>query len=84
MSITKEKHEVLLRTAHYFLRDPHIQNWPLRFDVVAIENTPGQSPVLRLHKAALARNYRRVSNRKTTSISPLTSIEGGEEYNTIP
>jgi len=54
MSITKEKHEVLVRTAHYFLREWHIQNCPLRFDVVAIENTPGQSPTLRLHKAALS------------------------------
>lgn len=53
-SITKEKHEVLVRTAHYFLRERHIQNCPLRFDVVAIENTPGQPPVVRLHKAALS------------------------------
>jgi putative endonuclease len=54
MSITKEKHEVLVRTAHYFLRERHIQKCPLRFDVVAIENTPGQPPVVRLHKAALS------------------------------
>ncbi|MGB2634168.1 MAG: YraN family protein [Candidatus Acidiferrum sp.] len=54
LSITKEKHEVLVRTAHYFLHDRHIQNCPLRFDVVAIENTPGQPPVVRLHKAALS------------------------------
>ncbi|MGB7495544.1 MAG: YraN family protein [Candidatus Acidiferrum sp.] len=54
LSITNEKHEVLLRTAHYFLRERHVQNCPLRFDVVAIENTPGQPPVVRLHKAALS------------------------------
>jgi putative endonuclease len=54
LSITKEKHEVLLRTAHYFLRERHIQNCPLRFDLVAIENTPGKPPTLRLHKAALS------------------------------
>lgn len=54
MSITKEKHEVLVRTAHYFLQERHIQKCPLRFDVVAIENTPGQPPVVRLHKAALS------------------------------
>lgn len=54
MSITKEKHEVLVRTAHYFLRERHIQQCPLRFDVVAIENTPGNPPVVRLHKAALS------------------------------
>jgi putative endonuclease len=54
MSITNEKHEVLVRTAHYFLRERRIQKCPLRFDVVAIENTPGQPPVVRLHKAALS------------------------------
>ncbi|MGB9471923.1 MAG: YraN family protein, partial [Candidatus Acidiferrum sp.] len=54
LSITKEKHEVLVRTAHYFLRERHIQECPLRFDVVAIENTPGHPPVVRLHKAALS------------------------------
>jgi putative endonuclease len=54
LTITKEKHEVLLRTAHYFLRERRIQNSPLRFDVVAIENTPGQPHVVRLHKAALS------------------------------
>jgi putative endonuclease len=54
ISITKEKHEVLLRTAHYFLRERRIQNCPLRFDLVAIENTPGHPPIIRLHKAALS------------------------------
>ena len=54
MSITKEKHEVLVRTAHYFLHERHIRQCPLRFDVVAVENTPGQPPVVRLHKAALS------------------------------
>jgi len=54
LTITKEKHEVLLRTAHYFLRERRIQTCPLRFDVVAIENTPGRPPVVRLHKAALS------------------------------
>jgi Holliday junction resolvase-like predicted endonuclease len=44
MSITNEKHEVLVRTAHYLLRKRHIEKCPLRFDVVAIENTPGQPP----------------------------------------
>jgi putative endonuclease len=57
LSITKDKHEVLLRTAHYFLRERHIQNCPLRFDVVAIENTPGQLPIVRLHKAALSPQF---------------------------
>lgn len=44
LSITREKHEVLLRTACYFLRERHIQPCPLRFDVVAIDNTPGRPP----------------------------------------
>jgi putative endonuclease len=57
LSITREKHEVLLRTAHYFLRERHIQECPLRFDVVAIENTPGRPPAVRLHKAALSPQF---------------------------
>jgi putative endonuclease len=54
LSITKEKHEVLIRTAHYFLRERHLKECPLRFDVVAIDSTPGQLPVVRLHKSALS------------------------------
>ena len=54
LSITKEKHAVLVRTAHYFLRERHLKECPLRFDVVAIDNTPGQAPAVRLHKAALS------------------------------
>jgi putative endonuclease len=54
LSITKEKHEVLVRTAHYFLRERYLSECPLRFDVVAIDNTPGKAPVVRLHKSALS------------------------------
>ena len=54
LSITREKHHVLIRTAHYFLRERHIGECPLRFDVVAIDNRPGLPPVVRLHKAALS------------------------------
>jgi putative endonuclease len=54
LSITKEKHAVLIRTAHYFLRERHLKECPMRFDVVAIDNTPGQPPAVRLHKAALS------------------------------
>jgi len=54
LSITREKHEVLVRTAHYFLRERHLKECPVRFDVVAIDNTPGKAPVVRLHKAALS------------------------------
>jgi putative endonuclease len=53
LSIGREKHEVLLRTAEYFLRERHIEPCPVRFDVVAIDNVPGCPPIVRLHKAAL-------------------------------
>ena len=54
LSISQEKHEVLVRTAHAFLRERHVKECPVRFDVVAIDNTPGKPPVVRLHKAALS------------------------------
>jgi putative endonuclease len=54
LSITPEKHHVLVPTALYFLRERHIKECPLRFDVVAIDNTPGHPPMVRLHKAALS------------------------------
>jgi putative endonuclease len=54
LSISKEKHQVLVRTAHAFLRERHVKDCPVRFDVVAIDNTPGSLPVLRLHKDALS------------------------------
>ena len=54
LSITQGKHETLIRTAHYFHRERHIKECPLRFDVVAIDNTPGQPTVVRLHKSALS------------------------------
>jgi putative endonuclease len=54
LSITRGKHKVLIRTAHYFLRERHIAECPLRFDVVAIDNSPGRLPVVRLHKDALS------------------------------
>lgn len=53
MSISDAKHEVLVRTAHYFLRERHIAPCPVRFDVLAIDNVPGRPPQVRLHKAAL-------------------------------
>jgi hypothetical protein len=53
MSIGKEKHEVLVRTAEYFLRERHVRPCPVRFDVVAIDEIPGHPPAVRLHKVAL-------------------------------
>jgi putative endonuclease len=55
LSISKEKHEVLVRTAHAFLRERHVKKCPVRFDVVGIDNSPGKAPVVRLHKDALSR-----------------------------
>jgi hypothetical protein len=54
LSITRGKHKVLIRMAHYFLRERHIGDCPLRFDVVAIDNSPGRLPVVRLHRDALS------------------------------
>jgi len=56
LSINRSKHEVLVRTAHSFLRERHIQKGPIRFDVVAIDSVPGKPPVVRLHKDALSRS----------------------------
>src|SRR5260221_12781210 len=53
LSISREKHQVLVRTAHAFLRERHVKKCPVRFDVVAIDHTPGKPPVVRLHKNAL-------------------------------
>jgi Holliday junction resolvase-like predicted endonuclease len=79
-SITKAKHEVLLRTAHYVLRERHIPDGRVRFDVVAVENTPGHPPAVRLHQAALGA----ISNVfPLTQIEPrsFASLKAPEEYN---
>ncbi len=54
LSIGREKHQVLVRTAHAFLRERHVKECPVRFDMVAIDHVPGQPPVIRLHKDALS------------------------------
>ena len=54
LSISREKHQVLVRTAHAFLRERHVKKCPVRFDVVAIDNMPGKPPAVRLHKNALS------------------------------
>ncbi len=53
LSITREKHQVLVRTAHAFLRERHVKKCPVRFDVVGIDNIPGKPPIVRLRKDAL-------------------------------
>ena len=52
LSVTLEKQQTVARTARRFLSERHVKECPMRFDVVAIEEVPGESPVVRLHKAA--------------------------------
>ena len=52
LSVTLEKQQTVARTARRFLSERHVKACPMRFDVVAIEEVPGESPVVRLHKAA--------------------------------
>lgn len=59
LSITRDKHELFVRTANLFLREWHIPECPVRFDVVAIDNSPGIPPTVRLHKDALSPVIRR-------------------------
>ena len=59
LSITREKHEAFVRAANQFLREWHLAECPVRFDVVAIDNSPGLPPTVRLHKDALSPEIRR-------------------------
>jgi putative endonuclease len=54
LSVTPGKQHVLARTAQHFLSERHVPECPLRFDVVAIDNSPGKPPVVRLHKDAFS------------------------------
>ena len=54
LSVTREKQRIVVRTAQRFLADRHVEECPLRFDVVAIDNHPGKPPVVRLHKDAFS------------------------------
>ena len=45
LSITREKR---------FIAERHVGECPCRFDVMAIDNCPGQPPVVRLHKDAFS------------------------------
>ena len=54
LSVTRSKQAVLVRTAQRFLSDRRLRDCPTRFDVLAIDNIPGQSPVVRLHKDAFS------------------------------
>jgi putative endonuclease len=54
LSITPDKQHVVVRTAKRFLAERHVGECPCRFDVLAIDNKPGQPPVVRLHKDAFS------------------------------
>ena len=54
LSITEGKQHVLVRTAQHFLSERRVPECPLRFDVLAIDNSPGHPPVVRLHKDAFS------------------------------
>lgn len=59
LSVTREKQRVVVRTAQRFLAERHVEECPLRFDVVAIDNHPGKPPVARLHKDAFSPEFGR-------------------------
>ncbi|MFI5092915.1 MAG: YraN family protein [Candidatus Acidiferrum sp.] len=54
LSVTPGKQHVLARTARHFLAERRVPECPLRFDVLAIDNSPGKPPVVRLHKDAFS------------------------------
>jgi putative endonuclease len=54
LSVTREKQEMLARTAKLFLLERRIDWCACRFDVVAIDNEIGEPPVVRLHKDAFS------------------------------
>jgi putative endonuclease len=53
-SVTREKQRVIIRTAHLFLGKRRGEESPCRFDVLAIDNSPGKAPIVRLHKDAFS------------------------------
>jgi len=58
LSVTREKQRVVVRTAQRFMAERHVGESPCRFDVTAIDNHPGQPPVVRLHKDAFSPQMR--------------------------
>jgi putative endonuclease len=51
-NVTQGKQFALARMARQFLRDWRLRDVPWRFDLLAIEDRAGESPVVRLHKDA--------------------------------
>jgi putative endonuclease len=54
LSVTPGKQHLLARTAQHFLAERRVPECPCRFDVVAIDNSPGKPPLVRLHKDAFS------------------------------
>jgi putative endonuclease len=54
LSVTQGKQHLLARTAQHFLAERRVPECPCRFGVVAIDNSRGKSPVVRLHKDAFS------------------------------
>ena len=54
LSVTRDKERLVVRTAQRFLAERHVDESPIRFDVLAIDNHPGKPPVVRLHKDAFS------------------------------
>jgi len=52
LSVTAEKQHVVGRTARRFMAERHVEDCRLRFDVVAIEESPNGPPIVRLYKDA--------------------------------
>jgi len=53
-AVTPDKQRLLSRMARQFVREYRAKNAPFRFDVLAIEASPGRRPAVRLHKGAFA------------------------------
>ena len=58
LSVTPEKQRIVARTARYFLAERHLRRCPCRFDMLAIDDRPGQPPEVRLHKDAFSPQLR--------------------------
>jgi len=59
LSVTEQKQRLVVRTAQRFLAERHVDESPIRFDVVAIDNRFGKPPVVRLHKDAFSPQFER-------------------------
>jgi putative endonuclease len=58
LSVTTDKQRAVIRTALLFMVERHVGDRPCRFDVLAIDNRPGEAPEVRLHKDAFSPQLR--------------------------